>query len=156
MPLVKVRFIAKLQPLLDCGQPSANALVIPCFTCIHQTVLAPSDIKAPKCIDNCEQIGIQLPFFRCEATHRAISLPKGCRYFGFEIVAFVIGVIHKPRFKNRLHHSVTKKDVIPGSVVIEDTDLSLLGKKQVAVADIALHAYCGRFLNGARISIYAL
>ena len=51
----------------------------------------------------------------------------------------LLGVIHEPRFKNRLHHRVVVEHGVAAAVEIEHADFAVSGLIQVAVADIPLH-----------------
>ena len=69
-----------------------------------------------------------------------ISTQKCGKNYTFLLSVDFFGVIHKPRFKNRLHDCIAVEDIITASIEIKYADLAVSGLIQITDADISLNS----------------
>lgn len=122
------------------GKPLMDTGLIFGFVGVEEAVFAPANVGSPKSMDDSVQIGIELSLFRSETTDGTIARPKRRQDFSFEIFFPILGIVHELRLKDPLHDCITEKNIVSGSVEIEDTHFSTGAEIQIAVADISLHS----------------
>ena len=108
-----------------------------------KAVFVPFHVAQPESGNQGVEIGKGFPLLAREGPLPVIALKKRGQNRDLLPAGQFFGVIHQPRLKDGLHHSIVVEHGVAAAVEIEHANAPARGLIQIAIADIALHGVFG-------------
>lgn len=142
----KSHFQAEYYTSMNFFHPLMHRLRISRLNGMAKAVLIKSNATEPESGNYGIQIRKNLFLLVCKRSFPMIPTQKCGKDYAFLLSVDFFWVIHKPRFKNRLHDCIVVENIITASIEIKYADLAVRSLIQITVADISLNSI-SRFIS---------